>query len=234
MDDAGSAVSLLTMDRAQLAKECLRVERAGGSVREFLREAGFISPWGTWWRLQKEELGRNDLQITDGKGGGANVKKVTLEDKKKAVEIAIVGGNPIPYLKECGSRNPEALWSMIRRNVKEKDPELYAKIPARVGGRKKEETTMAEAMEGMQEAAETFFGACGEMGLDMKKGPASCEGFEVTGLKTEYGRFSVSSNGYLLFSGPDPADDLEMPAETWLRFAGDLPRVLEILGIGQN
>ena len=76
------------MNREQLARECIRIEMAGGDVREFLKNSGCISPWGTWHRLQREELGRNPWQITDGKGS-AEMQKVTLEQKKKAVEIAI-------------------------------------------------------------------------------------------------------------------------------------------------
>ena len=54
------------MDRHQLALECQEVERLGGSVRDFLRGRGAVSPWGTWYRLQIEELGRKNAQITEG------------------------------------------------------------------------------------------------------------------------------------------------------------------------
>lgn len=57
------------------------------------------------------------------------MKKVTLEQKKKAVEIAIGGGDPQKFLKECGSANPSAHWYYIKKTLKEKDPEKYAQIP---------------------------------------------------------------------------------------------------------
>ena len=56
------------MDRHQLALDCQAVEKSGRSVREYLSGLGFISPWGTWFNLQREELNRKDFQITDGRG----------------------------------------------------------------------------------------------------------------------------------------------------------------------
>lgn len=118
------------MDRAELAKECVAVEKAGGSVREFLAEHGCISPWGTWYRLQKEELHRSESQITSGKGDVNKLsRKITLEQKKKAVQVAIEGGDVLEYLRQLGSKNPSGLWWTIKNDVKAADPELYAKIP---------------------------------------------------------------------------------------------------------
>lgn len=112
----------------------MEVEKAGGSVREFLAEQGCISPWGTWHRLQKEELHRSDSQITDGKRRENMARKITLEQKKKTVQIAIEGGDPLEYLRQHGSKNPSGLWWTIKNDVKAADPELYAKIP-RLDGR---------------------------------------------------------------------------------------------------
>ena len=117
------------MDRRQLAEECERIEKDGGSVRDYLAARGCISPWGTWYRLQKEELGRHESQITDGKGGD-DVRKLTLEQKKKAVEIAAGGGNPLEYLKKCGAANPSASWVYIMKCLEKTDPEMHAKLTA--------------------------------------------------------------------------------------------------------
>jgi len=117
------------MERAELAKACVEVEKAGGSVREFLAEHGCISPGGTWYRLQKEELHRKEYQITDGKRRENMARKITLEQKKKAVQIAIEGGDVLEYLRNLGSKNPTGLWWTIKNDVKAADPELYAKIP---------------------------------------------------------------------------------------------------------
>ena len=58
--------------------------------------------------------------------------KLTLEIKKKAVEIAIDGGDPIEYLKRNGyEKAPDKMWSYIKMKLKEKDPATFAKIPDR-------------------------------------------------------------------------------------------------------
>lgn len=115
------------MDKAQLAKECVAIDEAGGNVREYLASKGFISPWGTWYRLQIEELGRSKNQITEGKGGN-DMKRVTLEQKKKAVEIALGGGDPLAYLKSIGSKQPPALWYAIRKGLQDADPDTFEKL----------------------------------------------------------------------------------------------------------
>ena len=58
-------------------------------------------------------------------------RKLTLEQKKKAVQIAIDGGNPVDYLKECGSDAPDKTWWFIKNKLKDANPELYAQIPDR-------------------------------------------------------------------------------------------------------
>ena len=57
------------------------------------------------------------------------MRKITLDQKKKAVEIAIGGGDPQKFLEECGSANPSAHWYYIKKTLKEKAPEKYAQIP---------------------------------------------------------------------------------------------------------
>ena len=75
------------------------------------------------------------------------VKQVmSAEQKKEAVRIAMEGGDPLEYVKKCGSTNPEKLWSHIRGTLKQKDPETYAKLPDRRENRK-EETKKAEKVE---------------------------------------------------------------------------------------
>ena len=117
------------MDRMKLARECVEIESAGGSVRDYLRERGFISPWGTWYRLQREELHRKEHEITYGREN-TMATKVSLEQKKKAVQIALDGGNPFDFLSDCGSKEPAGLWWTIKQNLKKVDPETYAKLPA--------------------------------------------------------------------------------------------------------
>lgn len=52
----------------------------------------------------------------------------TKEQKAKAVQIAMDGGDPKAFLKECGSKNPENLWYYIKNVLKKNDPETYQKL----------------------------------------------------------------------------------------------------------
>ena len=74
------------------------------------------------------------------------MKKLTLEQKKKAVQIAVDGGNPLGYLEEIGIRNSAECWSKIKSNLKEFDPDLYKQLPRRLPQRerKTEEPKPAE------------------------------------------------------------------------------------------
>ena len=59
--------------------------------------------------------------------------KITLEQKKKAVEIALDGGDPRDYLKACGSKNPDAHWYYIKNKLKDTDPGTYYALIGPVG-----------------------------------------------------------------------------------------------------
>lgn len=243
------------MNREQLARKCALIEKAGGSVREYLRSCGCISPWGTWFRLQREELGRKKCQITDGKGG-AEMRKITLADKKKAVEIAISGGNPLPYLKECGSKNPSAAWYAIKQTLKETDPETYALLPDL---RKKDESKEEETMNEIHMDAEPEI-----MPVDNRGEPVKIPQVVLT-INSEdltreidetphvspitktvnYGWFETLSirdqeNGNVFSYDPkcgvmewrtEAGDEVIMHPDHWRDLAEKLPQVLQILGI---
>jgi len=69
----------------------------------------------------------------DGRKEARKVKKVTLEEKKKAVSIALEGGNPIDYLKTLGVTNLTTSWTTIRKYYEKKDPETFKKLPVSYG-----------------------------------------------------------------------------------------------------
>lgn len=232
-------------DREELARCCLEVEQAGGNVLTFLKECGYVSTWGTWYRLQIEELGRKKDTVTGGRGENT-MNRITLEQKKKAVQIGIDGGDVIGFLKKCGSKNPSAHWCVIKKNLKDADPEAWAKLEASA----KKDSVQTEkpvtccapsTREGVEvpddvpeeepEKPEVVLTIKSEdlTRVSSITKPVNYDGFEIPGLKTDYGRFQVSNNGYLFF-GADQ-DELEMPLEIWRKFAEDLPRVMAILGI---
>lgn len=79
-------------------------------------------------RFKKKMM--TDMSMKKGRPKGMGRCKITLEDKKKAVQIAIDGGDPLEFLKRLRSKNPSALWWSIKENLKTADPAMYALLPA--------------------------------------------------------------------------------------------------------
>ena len=145
------------------------------------------------------------------------MSKITLEQKKKAVQIAFEGGDYLAYLRKCGSDNPSAMWWTIKENLKKVDPKLYAMLS---DGRKKQEAkpapikaqaevpepTLGDAMTGMHEAANNFFGACKDMGLNVEtpEQPAAVQtdtpdaaSFQIMTIRGEFGEYRISDDDFI-------------------------------------
>jgi len=91
-----------------------------------------ICSWGCLRKLQKKDEAKTAAYYRSDETDGEEddpMRKITLEQKKKAVQIAISGGDPLEHLKKCGSEAPDKLWYYIKNRLKVTDPELYAQIP---------------------------------------------------------------------------------------------------------
>lgn len=243
------------MDRSVLALECVEIERAGGSVRDYLRERGFISPWGTWYRLQKEELHRKEHEITYGREN-TMATRVSLEQKKKAVQIALDGGNPFDFLSDCGSKEPAGLWWTIKQNLKKVDPETYAKLPAMLpkkepvkkAGKKPvaraltseeheelkgfEPVCVSENPEDPQKTPEVQTISATDIVTELKNAPVTRSvpvEFSITGLKTEIGSFTKSSKTIIWY--PEVAQAVQLPADKWKTLVDILPKVMAAMNL---
>lgn len=216
------------MNRKELALKCVRIEAEGGSVREFLKDLGFVSPWRTWFRLQKEDLGRKDYQITDGKGD--KMRKVTLEQKKKAVDIALSGGDPLAYLKEIGSKQPSALWYAIKKALKEADPEKYGQLVPPPASEEMHE----EAPEKILVSSEDIEKVYDECGIDSSvKRAVEYGGFDVIAIKSPCTGFRYTNDqqaGNMTWHTTF-GNTVSLTAEEWHNMAAELPKVLQIFGI---
>jgi hypothetical protein len=89
----------------------------------------FTVLWPDLWRYKR---GRNYLcgygcmRMIDR--GETVMEKFTKEQKAKAVEIALDGGDPKAYLESIGSKNPENLWYYIKVQLRKNDPETWEKL----------------------------------------------------------------------------------------------------------
>lgn len=193
-------------EKSAIVAHCLKLERTGGDILGYLWSENYITPRATWCNFQREWLHRKPYEYTDGKPKKKKERKdmsrliFTNEQKAEAVRIAIEGKSPLPYLESLGAKNPGGAWYNIKSQYARVHPEIAAKIPKHKQGWKapKEplqleagknyEVSVADAMAGMKDAADTFFGKCEEMGLKTEEPkitkPVNYDGFEMTAMRS--------------------------------------------------
>lgn len=165
--------------------------------------------------------------------------KITLEMKKKAAEIAISGGSPLKYLKECGAKNPSASWQYIRKTLEKTDPDTFAKLPdklpkisqetpdtvptVKVDGPLRIETKEADRVEVVKTPV-----------LPEVLQPAMIDGMlvrEVSGIFGRYRYTDSTSAVYIDFEAPDNMDVLSLTVEQWQKFREEQVKAAKILGV---
>ena len=235
------------MDRRRVALDCLEVERLGYSVLDFLQEQGAISPWGTWWRLQVEELGRARYQIRDGKENTMAKKNVLTPQVRAEAESMIEAGEDPKeiqrYLAEHGSKNPSAHIYAIRNSMKKKaEPkkdELAGFVPM-VPEKKKTVEFQGKEFERMEKPSPTCCQPARPCGVtvpdqlpeEKPKRPA----IRIREADGAVGTWRNTSERFISFKmparGPEDEDqEIELTAEEWLAISAELPNVLELFRI---
>lgn len=100
-------------------------------LHPFRRGELFYCSHGCW-----EISLQRDLKIIKDIARKRRVKKVngklTVDQKARAVEIALAGESPLPYLKEIGMKNPSASWQYIKSVLKNTNPDRWAQLPGRL------------------------------------------------------------------------------------------------------
>lgn len=170
-------------------------------------------------------------------------QKVPDEAKKKAIQAAIDGKDPYEYLRPYTS-NPKSMWTYIKSIVKKKDPELYAKLPDLRERKKEKPETLADAMEGMQDATDEFFGMCEDIGLDLGKDetpeeqkitqPVVYESMTVREVEGGFGRYrrsDVHGSTYIDFEYTEGMDVISLTVDQWRSFMAELDKAAKILGV---
>ena len=166
------------------------------------------------------DLFRDTVNMRDArrKRRGSKLAKLTLEMKKKAVQIAIDGGDPLKYLSDCGYTAPEKMWGYIKSTLKDKDPETYAKIPDRRKAKKPETPEQAQVK------AETPEQPTAK--------PLTFDGMEISAVRhQDLGEFYYDKKfNSIDWRAPDGAEVSLGPA-WWKDLVRDLPKVLKLLGV---
>ena len=179
--------------------------------------------------------------------------RITLEQKKKAVQIALDGGNQLLYLNSLGSKNAPSMWGTIKRNLKETDPETYEKLQAVQNGRiRAAAEAAAEAAEEVQaeEETEDDFGQDDleedetedepdepdepETPAGKITGPVCYDEFTVRAVEGEYGRYhfqDINGKQWIDFDDLEGANELSMTVEQWRGLLAELRKAAAILGV---
>lgn len=164
---------------------------------------------------------------------GAHMRKVTLEDKKKAVEIAISGGDPREHLgKLC--KAPDVMWSAIRKALKDSDPEKFAQLPKSIKGSKKEAKADDEAPEGSPAEAAEEPAEPKEPEEPKISRPVVYDSMTIREVEGDFGRYrrsDVRGTVYIDFEHREGCDTISMTVEQWKCWRNELERAAAILGV---
>ena len=174
--------------------------------------------------------------------------RVPDEAKKKAIQAALDGKDPYEPLRPYTS-NPKSMWTYIRSCIKQKDPELFEKIPdLRDRKKPKQEEpkqTLGDVMVDIRETADKFFGECEKMGLMKAEEPEEPEepkiyqpvvydGMTVREVEGGFGRYrrsDVHGSIYIDFEYTEGSDVLSLTVEQWRSFLKELEKSSAILGV---
>ena len=135
-------------DRLEVLKGMMEAVSEGKNAYDYLKSMGYADPKDTLRRLRitakeeapkiyrkMEKMGLLDMRKGhSGKGvDRMSQNKLTREQKEKAVEIALSGGDYLEHLKKCGAKNPSAAWWYIRKTLAKSNPELLEEINRKTG-----------------------------------------------------------------------------------------------------
>lgn len=217
------------MDRELLAEECLEIERSGGDVLGHLAAVGCVSPWGTWFRLQKEQLGRSIDKITDGKGifnmkGKSMRLFATRHEMMDACLVELdAGRSPIPMLAERGYARPDQTWRSIRKWAEANEPEDAKRMPQDLRKwlkEKREEKEMKQT--DLLPEEETIVKAEPE--------PAKCGGMTVRCLQGQCGTYFWDPD-HSVIDFDNGSDCLSLSPESWRLLIDELTKAAALMGV---
>ena len=187
--------------------------------------------WCSWKCLRQSE-----------KEGKINMKKLTLEDKKHAVKIALEGGNPLEYIRMCGVLNAAETWRKIKNNLKEKDPATWEKLPKRlpnpVMDRKKEAPADQVTKEAMQHPEQPVVQIDGPVIIEKmaekpvnEVKPINLKAFSISAIRTGLGEFYFDKKFNSIDWRTIEGDEVSLTPAGWRELINTMPDVLTVLGV---
>lgn len=151
--------------------------------------------------------------------------ELTKGQREKAIDMARNGQSPLPYLKECGSKNPTTAWDTIRRGVRRESQALYDQLPARFGPAKPRKAP---------ETPERIGGICpppAEVETPEAPRPSPFE-YKTTGISTTAGDFQYyRKQGYVDWTPIGDTATVSLKVEEWKELIDHINTIFMVLGV---
>lgn len=198
------------------------------------------------------------LRAYDKKMEETKQMRLTAEQRQHAVDLVLAGQHPGEYIESLGIQNPMTSWHYIKKQLKQKDPETWAKLPDNLGKLRHVETpegdwtpavkvygpvkietpepeqievvkSAGECMKDMQDAADEFFGKCKDMGLKLDKEPEESE-FECSVIRSKKtgARYEMFDGSLCLKIG---SDEFVLSLDGWRALMKEIPQAAKKLGV---
>lgn len=209
----------------------------------YKRKLGHVNIFWCSWRCLREAE----------KEGKFSMKKLTLDNKKHAVKIAMDGGNPLEYIRMCGISNAADCWSKIKADLKEKDPEAWEKLPKRlpnpVMDKKKEAPADAVTKAALQHPERPIVAPISPVVIheppetpeDVRvlatkpvpvMTPVKHTDFEISAIRNSLGEFYFDKKYNAVDWRTIEGEEVSLSPTGWRELAETLPDVLAVLGVG--
>ena len=158
-------------------------------------------------------------------------KKVITElIADKAVQIALDGGDPRPFLAENGSRNPDSTWWRIRADLKELDPDKYNSLPDRIPRKKVEQVSTVKLSGPLK--IETPEAEKVQIVETPEKPKKPAKSYTVTGIRTEqFGEFYYDKKFESIDWRTIEGDEVSLSPLGWKNLMEELPDIMAALGV---
>ena len=182
--------------------------------------------WCSWSCLREAEKDECDM------------KKLTPEDKKEAIRIALNGGNPLEYIRMCGISNAKEAWRKIKVTLKEKNPAVWEKLPARVPTDKSFAIEIPEQAPTPNVSGPFIIHAedVGAVEVETPEKPKKPEHLPVCAVRSlvlKDGFYRKNTIGTsMILGGLSMADDhLALTGEDWVRLSKEIMIAVKQLGV---
>ena len=220
-------------EKSAIVARCIELEKEGGDILAYLWSENYLTPRATWCNIQREWLGRKPYEYTDGKPNkkkekkkfmNPNQKQFTAEQKAECVRIAIEGGDPKPYIKSLGFKNPPGAWHNVKEWYRRNDPEMFRKIPDRVGRVVGRDLQLEAGGNYQLSVAETPE----QPKIDK---PLMHSGKKAIGWEGDFGVYIYDrKQGYIDYESND-GEEMSMPVDAWREWLKEIHEVAQLMGV---